>query len=78
MIIFGMETWCLRCLCSPIHRDEFVKSLELHLHPLTEPPHWSWLALGFPAVDKSFNQNHRTLNLQVTWAIEAKFAFPTE
>lgn len=55
-----------------------MKSLELHLHPLTEPPHWSWLAPGFPAVDKSFNQNHRTLNLQVTWAIEAKFAFPTE
>lgn len=33
-----METWCL---CSLIHWDEFVNSLELHLHPLTEPSHWT-------------------------------------
>lgn len=55
-----------------------MKSLELHLHPLTEPPHWSWLAPGFSAVDKSFNQNHGALNLQGMWAVQTKFAFPTE
>lgn len=78
MAVLGMETSCLGCLGSLMHWDEFVKSLELQLHPLTEPLHWSWPAPGFPAVVKSFKQDHRALSLQVMWAVEAEFAFLTE
>lgn len=34
MLIFRFKPSYLRCLCSPVHQDDFMESLELHLQPL--------------------------------------------